>query len=89
MLEDWIWYVAVPLVAYAAILVSALLLMGNPALALFGIGATMALLLFLGIHNAWDLVTYIAVEARLRADAREGPEETTSAAGERRDQRHE
>jgi hypothetical protein len=30
--------------------------------ALFVIGATALLLLFIGIHNAWDTVTYVAVE---------------------------
>ena len=34
----------------------------NPALALYIIGAVMIVLLFLGIHNAWDLVTYLALE---------------------------
>jgi hypothetical protein len=29
---------------------------------LFGVGAAMVLLLFIGIHNAWDNVTYITIE---------------------------
>jgi len=62
VLEDWLWHVVFPLVSYAALVVMALLLLGNPALALFGIGAVTVLLLFIGIHNAWDTVTYIAVE---------------------------
>jgi len=60
VLEDWLWYVVFPLVSYAVLVVMALLLLGNPAL--FGIGAVTVLLLFIGIHNAWDTVTYIAVE---------------------------
>jgi len=35
---------------------------GNPAPALFVIGAGTVLLLFTGIHNAWDTVTYLAIE---------------------------
>jgi hypothetical protein len=62
VLEDWLWYVVFPLVSYAVLVVMALLLLGNPALALFVIGAVTVLLLFIGIHNAWDTVTYIAVE---------------------------
>ena len=62
VLEDWLWHVVFPLVSYAALVVMALLLLGNPALALFVIGAVTVLLLFIGIHNAWDTVTYIAVE---------------------------
>ena len=36
-------------------------LQSGPAPALFAIGAATILLVFIGIHNAWDTVTYIAV----------------------------
>jgi hypothetical protein len=62
VLEDWLWHTVFPLVSYTALVVSAVVLPGNPALALFGIGAVTVLLLFIGIHNAWDTVTYVAVE---------------------------
>ena len=62
LLEDWLWYTVFPLISYTALVVSAIVLPGNPALALFGIGAVTVLLLFTGIHNAWDTVTYVAVE---------------------------
>ena len=62
VLEDWLWHAVFPLVSYAVLVVAALLLLGNPAPALFGIGAVTVLLLFIGIHNAWDSVTYIVVE---------------------------
>ena len=39
-----------------------MMLPANPAPALYVIGAAMILLLFLGIRNSWDLVTYLAVE---------------------------
>jgi hypothetical protein len=71
VMEDWLWYAAMPLVAYAGLVVSALLLPSRPAPALFGIGAVTALLLFGGIHNAWDLVTYLAVEYRPPQNERE------------------
>jgi hypothetical protein len=61
VLEDWLWYAACPLVAYSALLAAAILLPGSPIPALFGIGAVMVLLLFMGIRNAWDIVTYVAV----------------------------
>ena len=64
--EDWIWYVALPLVAYATLTGVAVLLARNPMSSLFVIAATALVLLFVGIHNAWDTVTYIAVE-RYRA----------------------
>jgi hypothetical protein len=59
--EDWLWHAVLPLIAYTLILVSAIALRSYPQQALFVIGATALLLLFVGIHNAWDTVTYIAV----------------------------
>jgi hypothetical protein len=62
VLEDWLWHTIFPLVSYTALVVAALLLPGNPSPALFIVGAVTLLLLFIGIHNSWDTVTYIAVE---------------------------
>jgi hypothetical protein len=62
VLEDWSWHVIFPLVSYVALVVAAILLSSNPETTLFLIGATTVLLLFIGIHNAWDNVTYIVVE---------------------------
>src|SRR6266700_6721975 len=62
VLEDWLWHTVFPLVSYTALVVAALLLPGYPAPALFVIAAATVLLLFIGIHNAWDNVTYIAIE---------------------------
>jgi hypothetical protein len=61
---DWIWYTAVPLAAYAALVTGAILLASSPVSSLFVIAATSLLLLFVGIHNAWDTVTYIALQRR-------------------------
>ncbi len=62
VLEDWLWHTVLPLVSYTALLVAAMVLPGNPVPALFVIAAGTVLLLFIGIHNAWDNVTYIAIE---------------------------
>jgi hypothetical protein len=59
--KDWVWYMAFPLMAYFVLLVGAIALPGNPGLALYIMSAAMVALLFLGIHNAWDLVIYLAV----------------------------
>jgi hypothetical protein len=59
--QDWFWYIALPLVAYASLLVAGILLRSHFRSSLFEIAATALLLLFLGIHNAWDTVTWIAV----------------------------
>ncbi len=62
VLEDWLWHTVFPLVSYTALVVAAILLLGNAVPALFVIAAATVLLLFIGIHNAWDNVTYISIE---------------------------
>ena len=60
--EDWLWYAALPLTAYVTLLVAAILVAWHPTGSLFMIAATALLLLFIGIRNAWDSVTYIALQ---------------------------
>jgi hypothetical protein len=62
--SDWVWHVGLPLLAYGLLLASSLMLQRNPSGSLIVIGATALLLLFIGIHNAWDAVTYIALQAK-------------------------
>src|SRR5215510_10760869 len=45
----------------AVLLIAALILQGNPPLALFVVAGVTLLLLFIGIHNAWDAATFIAL----------------------------
>jgi len=66
--EDWVWYAVLPYSAYAALTVGALLLRRNPDTAVFVIAAAALGLLLIGIHNAWDTVTYVVV-ASARGDA--------------------
>jgi hypothetical protein len=62
VLEDWLWHVIFPFLAYTAILLSAIAISSYPVPALFPIGAACVLLVFIGIHNAWDIVTYITIK---------------------------
>jgi hypothetical protein len=59
-IEDWVWYSIFPLVAYGAILAGAIALHAFSATALFVVAAGVLLLVFIGIRNAWDVVTYLA-----------------------------
>lgn len=59
VLEDWLWHTIFPFIAYAALVGAALALAINATLAMFVIGAATVLFLFIGIHNAWDTVTYM------------------------------
>lgn len=62
--EDWTWYTILPAVAYAAIAAGALLPSGRPAPVMFAPAAGIIMLIFIGIHNAWDIVTYLAIGKR-------------------------
>jgi len=57
-LEDWLFHIVLPLAAYIVLVLS--LFAGTSHLheVLFGVGAVVLLLLFVGIHNAWDNVAY-------------------------------
>jgi hypothetical protein len=64
VLSDWIWHVAMPLVAYATAAAAAGVLLRWPAAALDMIAAASLLLLFIGIRNAWDAAVWIAARRR-------------------------
>jgi len=61
--EDWLWHVILPFVGYAALTVGAALLHSDLGLALFVIGGAALGMLLIGIHNAWDAVTYIVISS--------------------------
>jgi hypothetical protein len=56
--EDWSFHVVLPAIAYATLAISALAAPMHAREALFGVGAATLILLFTGIHNAWDAVAY-------------------------------
>jgi hypothetical protein len=62
VLEDWLCHVVLPLVAYIALVGAGIVLPGDPAAAMFVVAAVTLMLLFVSIHNAWDIVLYLAIE---------------------------
>jgi hypothetical protein len=56
--EDWLFHALLPFAAYATLVGSAYASRLNVEKSLFGVGAAALSLLFIGIHNAWDAVTY-------------------------------
>jgi len=56
--EDWLFHVLLPCAAYATVAASAYAAPRHAHGAMFVLGAAVLLLLFIGIHNAWDAVTY-------------------------------
>ena len=68
VLEDWIWHIILPFAAYAGLASGSFMLQSHPARALFDVGGASLLLLFIGIHNAWDTAVYIAVDHSQREE---------------------
>lgn len=72
VLEDWAFHVALPLAGYLALAAAAPLASASARAAMFVIGGGSLLLLFAGIHNAWDMVTY---QVFVRRQERREPED--------------
>jgi hypothetical protein len=58
VLEDWLFHVVLAAVAYLMLAGSSYVARAYERQSLFFVGASALLLLFIGIHNAWDGVTY-------------------------------
>jgi len=56
--EDWCFHVLLPLAAYIILAISSYAAQYDAGPALFLVGAAVLVLLVIGIHNAWDAVTY-------------------------------
>ena len=68
--EDWLFHVLLPFTAYALLAGSACAASFHPRPALFLVGAAALLLLFIGIHNAWDIIRYhVFVKRREQREA--------------------
>jgi hypothetical protein len=57
-LDDWLFYAGLPLAAYALLALSSFAARSHTREALFCVGSAVLLLLFIGIHNAWDTIAY-------------------------------
>jgi hypothetical protein len=72
-IEDWLCHTGLPLAAYVTLIASAYAGLSDGARwAPFGFGAATLLLLFVGIHNAWDAVAYHVVSRAPRGPAKDG-----------------
>ena len=56
--EDWLFHALLPCAAYSVLAGSASAARFRLHEALFGVATAALMLLFIGIHNAWDAVTY-------------------------------
>jgi hypothetical protein len=72
--EDLLFYLLLPCAAYFVLVLSAIAACASWGAAPFFVGAASLLLLFVGIHNAWDTVTYhVFVRRRERGQDRATP----------------
>jgi len=78
--EDWLWHTILPFIAYAGIAVAGVLLTLHPAI-LFVVAAATLLMLYIGIHNAWDTVMYIATQQLPQARARKEADKKVKPGG--------
>ncbi len=79
VLEDWIWHAALPMLAYGALILAGVLLARAADDALYIAGGASLLLVFVGIHNAWDTVIYVTLERARMEKARSAANQPTEA----------
>jgi hypothetical protein len=60
--EDWVWNVVLPGIAYGGLLAMALNIWRQPDFTLYAVAAISMLLLFIGIHNAWDIAVWMSLK---------------------------
>ena len=56
--EDWVWNMILPAAAYGCLFAVAFLIWRRPVARTYGIAASLVLLMFVGIHNAWDIAVW-------------------------------
>ena len=59
--EDWLWTVALPCLSYGALCTAAVLIVHHADGALYGAAGASVMLLFIGIHNAWDIAVWMSL----------------------------
>jgi hypothetical protein len=62
VVEDWVWHVILPTIDYATLLAAAFLIWYRLQLALYCAAAALTFLLFIGIHNAFDVAVSVTVQ---------------------------
>jgi hypothetical protein len=69
--EDWLWHAIWPTMVYGAMFAMALLVWREPSQSIYGMAASLALLLFVGVHNAWDVAVSITAQKLKEANKEE------------------
>lgn len=73
VLEDWTCHVLLPGAAYALLVTATFVARFHSRPSLFMVAGAALLLLFIGVHNAWDLVTFhVFVKRQSKKEERNG-----------------
>ena len=62
--EDWFYRIILPFLGYSCLLAAAFIARSHASAALFEVAAVVLLLLFVGIHDAWDNATFLVFYKR-------------------------
>jgi len=71
--EDWLCYSVLPLLAFAGLVAFGCAGFSVPHLAPYGVAIAALLLLFTGIHNAWDSASYHVFAQKRREENPDSP----------------
>ena len=72
VLEDWVWHVILPALVYCVLLAMAFFVWREPRESMYGIAAALLLLLFVGIHNSWDVAVSVTAQIKKEEDKARG-----------------
>ena len=67
--EDWIWNAVLPLMAYGGLLAGSFLIWHHLQVALFTVAVVALALLYIGIHNAWDIAVWMTMKQKADAQS--------------------
>lgn len=62
--SDLVWHCLLPLIAYMSLLGAAAVVWASAEASLYSVAAGALLLLYIGIHNAWDAAMWMAVHRK-------------------------
>ena len=62
--EDWIWNAMLPAMVYGVLLAASILIWSRPEQCMFAVAGASLLLMFIGIHNAWDIAVWNSVRSQ-------------------------
>ena len=81
VLEDWIFHTLLPILAYAALVVAAPFVRSHPRVTLVAAACAGPLLLAIGVHNAWDNVTFLSLRKRKQTPTQPTPPHPAQTTG--------